>query len=128
MEPKIEYTEHIVPIGAPLLTTISVIAIIAIIVLLVIGLRSRIKGQDFAAVSWWLRSISLWVFVYGVFSFAAVPALSFAKIGGGGVGSSMVMFHTFQEAFSRLMLASATSLTGLTAILILGPQKQKENR
>jgi hypothetical protein len=112
----------------PAMVIVSLCAFVTLVVLLVVGLRSKAKGTGTASVVWWIRSVTLWMFVFGFVSFAAVATRDFAKIGMGGVGNPQPIFDTLSEAFSRLMLASGVALVGLTASLIVGPPKKMELR
>lgn len=112
----------------PAMLIVSLGAIIAFVVLLVLGLRSKVKGRDSYPIAWWIRSVALWVFVFGVLSFATVATRDFAKIGMGGLGNAPIIFDTLSEAFSRLMLASGVTLVGLTVSLIVGPPRKGKLR
>jgi len=112
----------------PVMLLVSLCAVLAFIVLLVLGLRSKAKGTDSSCVAWWIRSVALWVFVFGFVSFSTVATRDFAKIGIGGLGNPRLICDTLSEAFSRLMLASGVTIVGLTVSLIVGPPKKKELR
>ena len=120
------YSVSIFQLIGPAMLIVSICAVVAFVVLLVLGLNSKTKGSDSTAIVWWIRSIALWVFIFGFVSFSYIAARDFAKIGLGGLGASRLIFATLSDAFSRLMSASVVALVGLTASLIVGPPKKGE--
>ena len=75
----------------PAMLIVSLCAVIAFVVLLVIGLRTKAKGRESSCVGWWIRSVALWVFVFGFLSFATIATRDFAKIGMGGLGNPQTL-------------------------------------
>jgi membrane protease YdiL (CAAX protease family) len=116
-------------IGAlgPVMTLLCLGIAIACIVLFVSGVRKHARKLPDAGSPWWLRQLSVWVFLAGIASCALRWVVLLAPVYGGGMSKPEFWQDCNCEAWTRLAAGSVVSLFAWSLGMLLGRQKNDKS-
>jgi len=127
------YTEKTITIwqviGMPM-CVLSVVTFLVLLLLFIVGINARFRKRDAFSFSWWIMSLSVWIFVAGMTVSAGHLMDAFAKLGDVALPPE-IFNRLLAESFARIFIGSLVAFFGLSLRMLLGVPKQSgkmENR
>jgi hypothetical protein len=107
--------------AGPGLSVIVAAVAFAMLTLFAAGVAARLRGGRPWVFGWWLRSLSVWTGLLGLFAYASHWASVHGTLGRGAIRSDL--WHELNlEAYTRLALPLLLALVGWALGTALGPE------